>query len=110
MARAEAAPEASVLRAALLERCPAASGDGRVNDLIRFALNAGAGPPDIGSACAPFVQSIGRLRQPDPTRNPKRSMPGVAACEADVERGFRRLLGRYDAAGGLTRIYEMVRA
>jgi hypothetical protein len=33
-------------------------------------------------------------------------MPGVAAAEAEVERGFRRLLGRYDDAGGLSRIYE----
>ena len=39
-----------------------------------------------------------------------RSMPGVAACEAEVERQFPRLLARYDAAGGLPRIYETLKA
>jgi hypothetical protein len=39
-----------------------------------------------------------------------RSMPGVAACEAEVERQFPRLLARYDAAGGLPQIYEAVKA
>jgi hypothetical protein len=39
-----------------------------------------------------------------------RAMPGVAACEAEVERRFRELLRRYDDAGGLRRIYTSVKA
>jgi hypothetical protein len=65
-------PEASDLRAALLEQCPAASDDGRVDDLIRFALDADPPPPDMGGTSAPFIRSIERLLQPDPTRDPGR--------------------------------------
>jgi hypothetical protein len=62
--------EASALRAALLELCPAAADDERVDDLIRFTLNADAPPPDMGGASAPYIASIGRLRQPCATRDP----------------------------------------
>jgi hypothetical protein len=72
VSRTAAAPdgEPCVLRAALLAQCPAAAGDPRVDDLIRFALNGTAAPPDMGGASAPFVGSIARLRLPDPTVDP----------------------------------------
>jgi hypothetical protein len=70
--RTEAAldAEASVLRAALLGLCPAASDNECLDDLIRFALDAEAGLPDMGGACGSFLGSIGRLRLPEPSVDP----------------------------------------
>jgi len=38
-----------------------------------------------------------------------RVLDGVAVCEQEVERGFRRLVARHDQAGGLRRVYEAVK-
>jgi hypothetical protein len=44
-------------------------------------------------------QKIGELR----------ALDGVAVCEQEAEHGFRRLVARYDQAGGLRRLYETVK-
>ena len=62
--------------------------------------------PDTPETYAPIDESfLVRVRA---EISELRHLDGVAAREEDVERGFRRLLARYNEAGGLRRIYDAI--
>lgn len=65
-----------------------------------FQWNAEETPETYHPPDETFLRAVGERV------NALRALPGVRAAEAEVERRYSTLLNRYDAEGGLRRIYE----